>query len=176
MNIIESERLSLRRLTIDDAEFILGLLNQPSFLQFIGDKGVRTLDEARNYILQGPVSSYERYGFGLYLTSLKADGVPLGMCGLLQRENLNDVDVGFAFLPQFWGQGYALESVTAVLEYGQSVLGLARIVAITSPDNYASIKVLEKSGLRFAQTMRLTEDAPEVKLFVLDFGAKEAAH
>ena len=139
MNIIESERLSLRRLTINDAEFILGLLNQPSFLQFIGDKGVRTLDEARNYILQGPVSSYERYGFGLYLTSLKADGVPLGMCGLLQRETLNDVDVGFAFLPQFWGQGYALESVTAVLEYGQSVLGLARIVAITSPDNYASI-------------------------------------
>ncbi len=169
MNVIESERLSLRRLTIDDAGFILELLNQPSFLQFIGDKGVRTLDDARNYILQGPAGSYERYGFGLYLTSLKANGTPVGICGLLQRETLKDVDVGFAFLPQFWGQGYALESVAAVLAYGRRVLGLARIVAITSPDNYASIRVLEKSGLRFTQTMRLTEDAPEVKLFVWDF-------
>jgi RimJ/RimL family protein N-acetyltransferase len=165
MRILETDRLGLRRLAVEDAEFIFDLLNQPSFLQFIGDKGVRTIDHARNYILTGPMASYERFGFGLYLTELKQTQAPIGICGLLKRETLDDVDVGFAFLPQYWRQGYAFESASAVMAYGRDVLGLDRIVAITSPDNDASIKVLNKLGLEFERMIRLSEDVPEVKLF-----------
>jgi RimJ/RimL family protein N-acetyltransferase len=164
MKILETNRLALRRLTLEDAEFILDLLNQPSFLQFIGDKGVRTIDDARNYILTGPIASYERFGFGLYLAELKTTRAAIGMCGLLKRETLDDVDIGFAFLPQYWRQGYAFESASAVMAYGRDVLGLDRVVAITSPDNEASIKVLNKLGLKFERMIRLSEDAPAVKL------------
>ena len=168
MNVLETDRLILRRLSIDDAEFILALLNEPSFLRFIGDKGVRTLDDAREYILKGPIYSYERFGFGLYLTMLKESGVPIGICGLLKRETLGDVDVGFAFLPQFWSKGYALESASAVMAYGRSCFGLNRIVAVTNPDNEGSIRVLEKLGLGFEKMVRLSEDGPEIKLFASD--------
>lgn len=165
MNVIETDRLALRRLSIDDAGFILGLLNEPSYLRFIGDKGVRTLDEAREYILKGPVDSYARHGFGLYLTVRREDGVELGLCGLVKREALPDVDVGFAFLPQFWSKGYAFEAASAVMDYGRSVLGLKRIVAITSSDNDRSIRLLEKLGLRFEKMVRLSEEDIEIKLF-----------
>ena len=168
MKILETDRLILRHLTIEDAEFVLKLLNEPSFLSFIGDKGVRTLDDARNYILKGPVESYQRFGFGLYLTELKENGIPIGICGLLKRESLKDVDIGYAFLPQFWGQGYASEAAAAVMAFGKSALGLNRIVAVTSPDNHSSIKVLEKLGLKFAQMVRLSEGEPEIKLFAPD--------
>ena len=164
MRILETDRLVLRWLAAEDAEFIFDLLNQPSFLQFIGDKGVRTIDDARNYILTGPIASYERFGFGLYLTELKPTQTPIGICGLLKRETLDDVDVGFAFLPQYWKQGYAFESAS-VIAYGKETLGLDRIVAITSPDNEASIRVLNKLGLKFDRMIRLSEDTPEVKLF-----------
>lgn len=116
--VIETERLLLCRLTGDDAPFILELLNQPSFLRYIGDKGVRTLDHAREYIRKGPADSYERRGFGLYLVKLRDGAVPIGICGLVKRDALEDVDVGFAFLPAFWSQGYALESASAVMIYG----------------------------------------------------------
>src|SRR5437660_1495232 len=142
VNVLETDRLALRRMSMDDATFILQLLNEPSFLRFIGDKGVRTLDDARNYILNGPIASYERFGFGLHLTQLKANDIPIGICGLLKRETLKDVDLGFAFLPQFWRKGYAFESAAAVMAYGRNAFGLKRIVAITSPANEASIKVL----------------------------------
>ena len=157
--------MTLRRLETGDAEFILGLLNDPSFLRFIGDKGVRTLDDAREYISNGPVASYERFGFGLYLTERKEDRVPIGICGLLKRESLKDVDMGFAFLPQFWSKGYAFEAASAVMAHGRNVLGLGRIVAITSPDNEASIRLLEKLGLKFESMARLSEDSPEIRLF-----------
>lgn len=172
MNVLETDRLVLRRLTVDDAELILDLLNQPSFLRFIGDKGVRTLDDARNYISTGPMDSYERFGFGLYLAALKEDGVPIGTCGLLKRESLEDVDVGFAFLPQFWSKGYAFEAASAVVAYGRSVLGLERIVAITAPDNEGSIRVLEKIGLKFERMIRFPQDGAEVKLFGTQFGTQ----
>jgi RimJ/RimL family protein N-acetyltransferase len=165
VKVLETSRLILRWLSVEDAEFILQLLNEPSFLRFIGDKGVRTIDDARNYILRGPVDSYERFGFGLYLTELKENGAPIGICGLLKRESLEDVDVGFAFLPQFWRKGYAFESASAVMTHGRKVVGLKRIVAITSPDNDASIKVLKKLGLRFERMIKLSEDEPEIKLF-----------
>jgi len=168
VTVVETERLTLRRLELGDAEFILGLLNDPSFLRFIGDKGVRTLDDAREYISNGPVASYERFGFGLYLTERKEDRVPIGICGLLKRESLEDVDVGFAFLPQFWSKGYAFESASAVMAYGRNVLGLTRIVAVTSPDNDASIRLLSKLGLKFESMVRLSEESPEIRLFGSD--------
>lgn len=168
MKVIETERLDLRKLAVEDAEFILGLLNEPSFLRFIGDKGVRTLEDARGYILTGPVASYEQHGFGLWLVALRDSNVPIGICGLLKRDSLPDVDVGFAFLPQFCSRGYAYESASAAISFGAKVMGLQRIVAITNPDNAASIKVLEKLGLRFERMIRLSEGGPETKLFACE--------
>ncbi len=165
MIVVETERLTLRRLDLGDAEFILGLLNDPAFLRFIGDKKVRTLEDARDYLTQGPLASYQRFGFGLYLTERREDRVPMGICGLLKREALKDVDVGFAFLPPFRSKGYAFESASAVMAYGRDVLGLTRIVAICSPENDASIRLLEKLGLTFESMVRLSEDSPEVRLF-----------
>jgi RimJ/RimL family protein N-acetyltransferase len=165
MNVIETERLILRKLTLDDAAFILDLLNQPSFIQFIGDRGVRTLDDARNYLSKKLVDSYERFGFGLYLTLLKESNIPIGICGLVKRESLEDVDIGFAFLPQYWLKGYAFESASAVMVYAKNILGIKRIVGIATPDNHGSIRVLEKLGLKFEQMVKLSEDDVELKLF-----------
>ncbi len=171
MKVLATERLILRKLSIEDAGFILGLLNQPSFLRFIGDKGVRTLEDAREYLLQGPVDSYRQHGFGLYRVELKGRGIPIGICGLVKREALADVDVGFAFLPQFWRRGYAFEAASAVLAFGSSSFGLSRIVAVTQPDNRGSIRTLEKLGLRFERRIRLAEDEPELQLFAVTITA-----
>ena len=165
MTILETERLILRRLSDDDAEFILDLVNQPSFLRYIGDKEVRNTADAIRYIQTGPIASYERHGFGLYLVELKETGVSIGMCGLIKRDTLPDVDIGFAFLPAYWSQGLAYEAAAAVLAYGRASLGLKRIVAITSPDNTASIRLLEKIGFTFERFIRLGEDEAEVRLF-----------
>ncbi len=165
MNVIETERLSLRRLNEGDAAFVLELLNEESFLHNIGDKGVRTLEDAVKYILQGPVDSYARHGFGLWLVALKESGTPAGICGLVKRDALPDADIGYAFLPRFWSRGYAYESAAAVMSYASNTLGLRRVLAITNPDNAGSIKVLEKVGLRFERLVRLSEDAPEIMLF-----------
>lgn len=164
--VVTTQRLVLRRLSVADAPFILRLVNEPSWLQFIGDKGVRTLDDARNYLVNGPLAMYARHGFGLYRVDVGASGVPAGMCGLIRRDQLPDVDLGFAFLPEYWGQGLARESAAAVLAYGRRVLGLRRVVAITSPDNERSIHLLEKIGFRFEGLVRMSAEEPEVKLFV----------
>lgn len=168
MKVLETDRLILRQMSAEDAEFMLGLLNEPSWLRFIGDRGVRTLEDARAYILKGPVDMYGRLGFGLYLTELKEGGVPIGICGLVKRDFLEDVDIGFALLPAFWGQGYAHEAASAVMDYGKETLGLKRIVAITAPDNQSSIRLLEKLGLKFDRMIRATVDGPEIRLFVWD--------
>ena len=165
MTVIETERLLLRRLSDDDAEFIVDLLNQPSFLRYIGDKEVRNNADAVRYIQSGPIASYERFGFGLNLVEVKKTGVSIGICGLLKRDSLPDIDIGFAFLPDFWSQGFASEAASAVMTYGREVLGLKRIVAITSLDNDASIRLLEKIGLRFEGMIKPAEDQPEVRLF-----------
>jgi ribosomal-protein-alanine N-acetyltransferase len=165
MNVLETRRLVLRTISVDDAPFILELLNDPSFLQYIGDRGVRTLDNAREYICNGPLDSYRRFGFGLYLVQLKEDGAPIGICGLLKRDYLADVDLGFAFLPEYRGKGYGYESGVAVLEFGRDVLGLERIVAIAAPDNEASSRLLEKLGMRFEGIVQLPEDGGDSKLF-----------
>ncbi|HEX7721758.1 MAG TPA: GNAT family N-acetyltransferase, partial [Pyrinomonadaceae bacterium] len=138
------------------------------FIRYIGDKGARDLDAARRYIVDGPVKSYDANGFGLYLVVLKMNRTPIGICGVLKRETLPDPDIGFAFLPAYWNQGYAFESAAAVMDHARDTLKLARVLAITSPDNEASGKQLSKIGLRFDRRVKLTEDAPEVKLFTTD--------
>jgi len=170
MIILETERLILCHLGAGDAEFILELLNEPSFIRYIGDKGVRNLDDARRYIAEGPVKSYELNGFGLNLVRLKVEGTPIGICGVLRRDTLPDPDIGFAFLPSYWNQGYALESAAAVMTHARESLGLSRILAITSPENQASEKLLGKIGLRFDRLVKLAEDADDVKLFTTATG------
>jgi len=156
--------LVLRELDLDDAAFILELLNEPAFLRFIGDKGVRTLDGARDYMRKGPIDSYGRHGFGLYAACL-LDGTPIGICGLVKRDGLTDADVGFAFLSRHCAKGYAAESASAVLVHARRVLRMPRIVAITAPENRGSIAVLEKIGLQFEGMIRLEDLGPELKLF-----------
>lgn len=172
MLVLETPRLSLRRLTLDDAGFVFGLVNQPSWLRFIGDKNVRNLDDARNYLRTGPLDMYERYGFGLFLVESKETGLPMGMCGLLKRDSLPRPDVGYAFMPEFWGKGHAVEAASAVLEYGNQALGMKRILAIVSPDNAGSIRVLEKCGMHFECMLALTPDN-EVKVFARQWGEIE---
>jgi len=164
--VLETKRLVLRRMSVADAEFIFALVNEPAFIRNIGDKGVRSLDDARAYILNGPMSSYAKHGYGLYRVDLKENGEPIGICGLLKRDTLDDVDIGFALLEKFRGRGFATESAAAVMEYGRGALGLERIVAITSPDNDASIRVLGKIGLRFDKMIRMPGSSEDTRLFV----------
>jgi RimJ/RimL family protein N-acetyltransferase len=168
LKVLETDRLILRRLSPDDAAFILELLNDPAWLRFIGDRGVRTLEDAHTYILNGPMAMYARLGFGLYLSELKGSGVPIGICGLIKRDSLEDLDIGFALLPKFRGEGYAYEAASATMAYGKNVLGLKRIVAITSPDNQVSAGLLKRLGLKFERMVRLPGDPRDVKLFACE--------
>ena len=165
MKILETERLVLRQLTPDDAEFILELLNDPSFIRNIGDRNVRTIEDACSYILNGPVASYAKNGFGLYLVLLKETQEPIGMCGLIKRDGLEDVDIGYALLPRYWSRGYAVEAAQATKEYAREMIGLKRIVAIVDPVNAGSIRVLEKIGLQYETMVRLSADDIDLKLF-----------
>ena len=165
MKILETERLVLRRLTTDDAPFIVRLLNDPAWLRFIGDKSVRTLDEAREYLRRGPIAMYAREGFGLLLTALKDRDVPIGLCGLIRRDGLRDVDIGFAFLPAFRGQGYARESAAIVMSHARATLGLDRIVAIASLDNDDCARLLARLGFNRERLVRLPGDTEDLQLF-----------
>lgn len=169
MIVLETERLRLCHLTVTDAPFIFELLNEEAFLRNIGDKGVRNLDDARGYIFNGPATSYERHGFGLYRVELADTGTPVGICGLVKRDTLEDVDIGFAFLSRHWGHGYAAEAASAVKAEARDRVGLPRLVAITVPENQKSIRVLEKIGLRFERMIRLTEGSEELTFFVVEF-------
>jgi RimJ/RimL family protein N-acetyltransferase len=163
--IVETQRLLIRELTIDDAEFIFRLVNEPSFLENIGDKGVRNLEDARQFILNGPWASHRERGYGQFLVELKEGGDPIGVCGLLYRESLNLSDVGGAFLPQYWGRGFAPEAARAVIEYGRSTLGIGSIVALTKKDNLPSIRVLEKLGMSFEKIVKMSDDDPGTALY-----------
>lgn len=170
MQPLETERLILRPLTLEDSPFILKLLNEPSFLEHIGDRGVRDLETARTYLLTGPLDSYARHGLGLLHVGLRGEATSLGICGLLRRPGLlEDPDLGFAFLPAWWGGGYAFEAAEAVLAWGPAALGLQRILAITSPANPRSIRLLEKLGLRLEGRVKLYEEEPEDLLFARTF-------
>ena len=165
MKVLETERLTLRWLEPRDASFILKLVNEPAWKLYIGDFGVRTLEDAGKYIEKGPVSMYARVGFGLYLVELKATGVPVGICGLIKRASLEEVDVGYALLEEFRGNGYAFETASAVLEYGRRAISLSRMVAISSKGNHPSARLLGKLGFHFERLIRLKADADEVELY-----------
>jgi RimJ/RimL family protein N-acetyltransferase len=166
--ILDTERLTLRLAALGDAAFILRLLNEPSFLRFIGDRKVRTIEDAERYIGERLIASYERNGFGLWVVERRDSLGPIGICGLVKRDALPDADIGFAFLPEFWGHGFAFESAAGVKRYGFDVLTLPRLLAITNPDNVASIRIVEKLGLEFDRALSLTPGEPEVNLYRLE--------
>lgn len=165
MNELVTERLVLRPFTLEDAAFALELVNEPAFVRFIGDTHVRTLEDARAYLRDGPLASYEKNGFGLLRVETASEGEAVGMCGLLRREALSAPDLGFAFLARAWRRGYAFEASVAVLKWARDVLGLERVLAITAPDNARSARVLQKLHLREEGTVRLAEDGPELVLY-----------
>ncbi|AAN55735.1 Acetyltransferase [Shewanella oneidensis] len=164
MQVAQTPRLILRQLTPEDASFILVLLNTQGFIDNIGDKGVRTLQDAKDYIANGPAISYREHGFGLFAVELAENRFPIGICGLIKRPTLANVDLGYAFLPQYWGKGYAFEAAAASLELGKT-LGIERIVAIVSPHNQASKALLSKLGMKFETQLQLTPNDAPVELF-----------
>ncbi len=175
VKILETERLILRLVAETDAEFILDQLNQPSFIEFIGDRGVRTVEEARNYIQTRFTRSYEDNGYSLYLVELKESLTPIGLCGFVKRDTLPDPDIGFAFLPQFSGKGYAVESARGVIEYGRDVLQFERVLAITTQDNGSSGRLLEKIGFAFERLIEMPPDDEVLKLFVWEVRLQAAS-
>ena len=166
--LIETARLRLRPFTLDDAAFIVALVNDPDWLRHIGDKGVRTVDDARRYLTEGPLASYARHGFGLLAVVARDSRAPIGMCGVLKRDALPDPDVGFAFLPSFRRRGYAREALRGVIADAAGRLRLTRLLAITSPDNAASIALLGSVGFTFEREAPLAPGAPPVRIFALE--------
>jgi ribosomal-protein-alanine N-acetyltransferase len=155
VTVLETERLVLREVEEADAAFVLELLNSPGFLENIGDRGVRTKDEARSYILERMIGSYREHGFGMWLTLQKLDNTPVGLAGLVRREGLDMPDVGYAFAPRAWGRGYAQEAAAAVLAHARGPLGIPKLAAITTPENFASMAVLRKIGFTFQGMIQL---------------------
>jgi len=171
MIVLTSERLRLRRLEADsqaDAVFLVELLNQRSFIDNIADRGVRSQADAVRYMREGPLASYEKFGFGLWLIERLADDTPIGLCGLLQRDYFEHPDIGYALLDRHNGHGYAFEAAAATLAWGWNVGGMTRIVASTAPDNRDSIRLLEKLGFRFERILTLPAHGGESRYFVID--------
>ena len=160
MEILETERLLLRPLTLDDSDFILELLNTEGWIKYIGDRNIKTNEQARNYLENGPLKSYQTNGFGLSLVQLKTNNKSIGMCGLIKRDYLDHVDIGFAFLPDYTGMGYAYEVAKRTIQYAINELQKENILAITLPENSSSIKLLEKIGFKYDKNF-ITEDTRE---------------
>ena len=165
MKILETERAILREIDIKDAEFILDLLNQPSFIKYIGDRNVRTIEQAREYIESRFLESYKNFGFGMWAVELKPEQTPIGICGFVKRDSLPDADIGFAFLPQFERQGYGFETADAVMRYGRNFLHFKRVLAITSPENNASGRLLERLCFKFERLINVPHDTEKLKPF-----------
>lgn len=164
MEIARTERLLIREFTLGDAPFVLELVNEPAWLQFIGDKGVRSIEDAENYLLNGPIKSYKANGYGLWMVQLKDDQTPLGMCGLIKREALDHPDIGFAYRSAHNGKGYGYEAARAVLDYAKNKAGLSQILAITNPDNIRSIRLLEKLGLKYERLITMPGEQTPILL------------
>jgi ribosomal-protein-alanine N-acetyltransferase len=156
--MIDTKRLTLRPLTLDDASFYLRLVNEPSFLANIGDKGVRDLEGARAALLAGPMAMQLELGYSLWMVTRKEDGACIGMCGLIKRDTLPDTDIGYAYLPAYWGQGYAWEAASAAMAYGRDVVGLPRLLGIVSPGNTASSELLKKLGMNYVERLATEKD------------------
>lgn len=165
MSIVKTDRLSLRKIDTDDAAFILQLLNDPDFILYVGDKKARDLESAKTYIEEGPVASYNSFGFGLYLVELIEDTAPIGICGILKRDFLHHPDLGFALMPGYRGGGYAFEAAQATMEFARIGLKLSHVVAFTAANNTRSIKLLEKLGMSFDRIVDLPPDGKKVKLY-----------
>ena len=163
--IVETKRLILREITVEDAEFVLRLVNEPSFVSNIGDKGLKNLQDAERFILEGYWTNQGRLGYGMFLVELKGGRNPIGGCGLLYRKVLDVTDIGFAFLPEYWNYGFAYEAAEAILNYGHSTLGVNKIVGLTSEDNLGSIKLLKKLGMDFEKTVKMSDDDPGTVLY-----------
>jgi [ribosomal protein S5]-alanine N-acetyltransferase len=165
MTLIDTNRLVIRNITEQDFHFIFRLLNEPSWIKYIGDKGIKTEDDAKNYIRTGPLQMYKDFGFGLFLVTLKENSVPIGLCGLIKRPSLENIDLGYAFLPEYTGKGYAFEATKAVIQYGKEQLSIDKIVAITTIDNLNSEKVLLKLGFSFDSLIKENNASEELKFF-----------
>jgi RimJ/RimL family protein N-acetyltransferase len=163
--ILETERLILRKFTLDDATFVIELLNTPTWLQYIGDRGVYTIEDAENYLLNGSLKSYQENGFGFYVVIEKDSGSSIGMCGLIKRDTLDDIDIGFAFLPNLLSKGYGFEAASATLKYAHETLKIQRIIAIVNPDNHRSIGLIKKIGLKFEKMILFPPKNEELMLF-----------
>ena len=166
--VLHTERLTLARLSFDDADFIFELLNEPSFKRYIGDKGVRTRDDALVYLREVPLRQYREFGYGLYRVGADGDDRALGICGLVNRNEFPDPDLGFAFLQAHRGQGYAYESSLAVLGEARNALGLQRIIAMVDEDNESSNYLLGKLGFRFEQMVTMPGETREIRQYVLE--------
>jgi len=164
MQSLATARLVLRPLTLRDADFVLAVLNDPAFIRFIGDRHVRTREQAQEYISHGPVRDYKDLGHGMLLAEMKADATPIGLCGLLKREYLPDADIGFAFLPAYRSQGFALEAATAVIDHAFATLALPRILAVVQPDNVASRQLLQKLGMHVDRAFKIAANQSELLL------------
>ncbi|HMG16436.1 MAG TPA: GNAT family N-acetyltransferase [Saprospiraceae bacterium] len=165
MKPIETDRLIICELNISDAPFILKLLNTPSWIKYIGDRNIKTIQDAENYLTSGPIESYNKNGFGLFKIELKDNNHAIGMCGLIKRDVLDDIDLGFALLPEYEAKGYAYEASMGVLKMAKSDLNLNTILAITLPENTSSINLLKKIGLQFERLIKLKEDSEDLMLF-----------
>jgi RimJ/RimL family protein N-acetyltransferase len=163
--VIETERLILRRFTPADAEFVLALLNEPGFLRYIGDRGVRTSEQASEYIEKSLVASYDRHGFGPWCVELKPGGEPIGMCGLFRKDWLDSPDLGYAFLAGHVARGYGVEAAAAVMDYARHTLALDRVLAVTTPDNEASIRLLGKLGFAYESMVQTPDTREALRLF-----------
>lgn len=164
-------RLRLRAFSEDDASFVLQLMNEPAFHRFIGDRGIRSIEDAQRYLREGPIASYDRHGHGLLHVSLMDSATPVGMCGLVQRDGLPGPDIGFALLQVHESHGYATEAALAVLAHARDTLRLPAVYGITQPDNRRSMCTLEKLGLRWLDYRQITNDGPMLNVFFRKFEA-----
>lgn len=175
MNALHTERLTLRPFTLADTDIVIALLNDKDFLRFVGDRLVRTVDDARLYLQNGPLDSYAKHGFGLYAVEFKLERTAIGMCGLLQRETLPDPDIGFVFLPAWRSQGLAEEAARAVLEKARDQLQLPRVLAIVDPVNERSSRLLRKLGMQLVRFLPADPDGCRLACYGIDF-REHAAH
>ena len=171
MKVVDTERTTLSTLTVEDAAFYLALINDPTWISNIRDKGIRTIGEAQESIQKEAIASQNTYGFSLFVIRRKSDNVEMGLCGLIKRDGLKHVDIGYAFLPAYIGQGYAFEAASAVVRYARSAVGLKKLAAITSPDNERSNHLLAKLGFTLEDVVIMPGEERKTNLYGLDFTA-----
>jgi len=162
---LETERLSLSRLTLDDAELVLAVWNDPTYIRYVADRGIRTVDAARAALEEGALKQFSDYGYGPFRVAMINDDTPIGVCGLFRREGLDEPDLGFSILPKYWRRGYAYEAARAVVSYAETEIQLTRLTAVVSPNNGASVALIEKLGLQFERMLRLPGDDDEVAIY-----------